>query len=67
MSILAYVDPGLGALVWQTFLSALIGLFFYLRRTRKWIVGLGAKLFRPKPSVAQPGIPVASAETSCPS
>jgi hypothetical protein len=45
MAILAYVDPGLGSLAWQTIVSALVGLFFYLRQTRKWIVNVCLKLF----------------------
>ena len=46
MIIFAYVDPGLGALLWQTILSAFVGLFFYLKQTRKWLAGLFLKLFR---------------------
>jgi len=38
MTILAYVDPGLGTLIWQTIVAAFVGLFFYLRKTRQWIV-----------------------------
>ena len=46
MIVLAYVDPGLGALAWQVIVSACVGLFFYLRQTRKWIIGIVLKLFR---------------------
>jgi hypothetical protein len=37
MHILAYIDPGLGALIWQSILGIFVGLLFYMRRTRKWI------------------------------
>ncbi len=40
MSIFAYIDPGLGLLIWQTILAACIGALFYLRKTRTWLVGL---------------------------
>ena len=43
--MVAYVDPGLGALIWQTVVSALVGLLFYFRKTRKAIVGLFRKMF----------------------
>ena len=36
--ILAYVDPGLGALAWQTIMAAFVGLFFYLKQTRRWMM-----------------------------
>jgi hypothetical protein len=38
--MLAYIDPGLGALIWQVIVSAFVGLLFYLRKSRRWIVGL---------------------------
>lgn len=37
---LAYVDPGVGLLVWQTIVAAILGLLFYLRKTRMFIVSL---------------------------
>jgi hypothetical protein len=46
--ILAYVDPGVGTLAWQTVVSAFIGLFFYLRKTRNWVVKVLLKLFQSK-------------------
>ncbi len=46
MTILAYIDPGLGALAWQTVVSAFVGLFFYLKQTRKWVVGVFLRLLR---------------------
>jgi hypothetical protein len=50
---LAYIDPGLGALVWQTIIAAFVGCMFYLKKTRRWIVGVFRKMFgsRPKPPV----------------
>ena len=44
--MLAYIDPGMGALAWQTIISAVVGLFFYLKKTRLWFVGIFQKLFR---------------------
>lgn len=35
---LAYIDPGSGLLLWQGIVAAFVGLLFYLRQTRKWIV-----------------------------
>lgn len=32
----AYVDPGSGALIWQTVLAAGFGLLFYIRRIIGW-------------------------------
>ena len=43
--ILAYVDPGLGALIWQTVVSAIVGFLFYLKKTRQWIVWAFRKMF----------------------
>ena len=43
--VLAYIDPGLGALLWQTIVAAFVGLLFYLKKTRRWIVDSVLKLF----------------------
>ncbi len=43
--ILAYIDPGMGALVWQTIIAAFVGFLFYLKKTRRWIVGVVRKMF----------------------
>ena len=43
--IIAYIDPGLGALLWQTSIAAFVGLLFYLKKTRQWIVGVFRKMF----------------------
>jgi hypothetical protein len=44
--IIAYIDPGLGALVWQMIVAAFVGLLFYLKQTRRWIVGVIVSVFR---------------------
>jgi len=44
--MLAYIDPGMGALAWQTIVSAVVGVFFYLKKTRLWFVEVFQKLFR---------------------
>jgi NADH:ubiquinone oxidoreductase subunit 2 (subunit N) len=46
--MLAYVDPGVGALAWQMVISALVGLFFYLRKTRNWVVKTFLRFFQSK-------------------
>jgi len=38
--MLAYIDPGLGTLMWQVIVSAFVGLLFYLKKSRRWIVGV---------------------------
>ncbi len=43
--VLAYIDPGLGALLWQTIVAAFVGFLFYLKQTRRWIVDSVLKLF----------------------
>jgi hypothetical protein len=43
--MLAYVDPGLGALVWQIVVSGGIGLLFYVKKTRRWLVGIFQNIF----------------------
>lgn len=45
ISLLAYIDPGLGLLAWQAFVGACLGLLFYLKKTRKWFVKQFQKLF----------------------
>jgi hypothetical protein len=44
--VFAYIDPGLGALVWQTIVAAFVGAFFYFRRTRDWILRQFSRIFR---------------------
>ena len=40
----AYIDPGLGALIWQSIVAALVGFLFYLKKTRQWIVNSFRKI-----------------------
>jgi O-antigen/teichoic acid export membrane protein len=44
--ILAYIDPGIGALLWQTIIAAFVGFLFYLKKTRRWIVEMFRNIFR---------------------
>jgi hypothetical protein len=46
MTLLAYIDPGFGALIWQTMLAVFVGFLFYLKKTRHWIVSTFRKIFR---------------------
>ena len=36
--ILGYIDPGQGMLIWQAIVSAFVGMLFYLKKTRQFIV-----------------------------
>lgn len=47
--LLAYIDPGLGSLLWQGIISAFIGFLFYLKKTRRMIVNFFRKTFRSPP------------------
>jgi hypothetical protein len=44
--LLAYIDPGSGALVWQMAIAALMGLLFYLGKVRAAIARGFSWLFR---------------------
>jgi hypothetical protein len=46
MHILAYVDPGTGAFLWQAMVGACVGVVFYFKATRKWVGQLFTKLLR---------------------
>jgi hypothetical protein len=46
MHLLAYIDPGTGALIWQSIIGVFVGMLFYLRRTRKWIGRLIGRVFQ---------------------
>ncbi len=53
--ILAYIDPGLGLLLWQAIVAAFLGVLFYVKRTRAFIVSFFQKLFhkrKPEEKVA---------------
>jgi len=63
---LGYIDPGLGTLIWQTIVAAFVGLFFYLNKTRRWIVSVFFKIWgrgqKPKTTTVAAEIPVAKVE-----
>jgi hypothetical protein len=44
MKFFAYIDPGLGALIWQSFVAGVIGFLFYLKKSRRWIVDVIRKM-----------------------
>jgi len=56
---LAYIDPGLGALLWQATVAGVVGFLFYLRKTRRWIVDVCLKMSGRRQSAPplSPGIP----------
>jgi hypothetical protein len=56
MHILAYIDPGAGALIWQSVVGVFVGLVFYLRRTRKWVGRMAGKVLRVNQSSAQTAV-----------
>jgi hypothetical protein len=46
MAILAYIDPGTGLLAWQALVAAVVGTFFYVKKTRDWLVQRLCRLLR---------------------
>jgi hypothetical protein len=46
MRLFAYIDPGMGLLLWQSIIAACLGTLFYLKKTRTWIANVLRKLFR---------------------
>jgi hypothetical protein len=69
-TIFAYIDPGSGALLSQMCIAAVLGLLFYLKKTRDFIWQKLSKLLRlqvkhepakaktpPAEEVATPGAP----------
>ncbi len=44
--LFGYIDPGVGLLAWQALIAAFLGLIFYLKKTRTFVVGLIMKPFR---------------------
>ena len=56
----AYVDPGLGLLIWQSVVATALGLVFYFKKTRDKVrLGL-RKLFRT--NVSEPAVEKVKAE-----
>jgi hypothetical protein len=45
-NFLAYIDPGSGLLLWQMIVAAFVGILFYLKRTRDFILRLLRRLFK---------------------
>ena len=43
--LIAYIDPGLGQLLWVSIVSAFAGVIFYANKTRRWIVRTVRKIF----------------------
>jgi hypothetical protein len=43
MSLLLYVDPGSGLLVWQMIVAALVGTLFYVKKFRALMGKLGRR------------------------
>jgi len=50
--ILAYIDPGQGMLIWQAIVSAFVGILFYLKKTREFIVSFFMRIFGRRKTVA---------------
>ena len=44
--MLAYIDPGSGLLIWQAVAAVVIGLLFYLKKMRDYVVFLFRRIFR---------------------
>jgi O-antigen/teichoic acid export membrane protein len=62
--ILAYIDPGVGALLWQTIIAAFVGFLFYLKKTRRWIVGVFRKMFGRSQKPSGPVVEIPAKETT---
>jgi hypothetical protein len=62
--MVAYIDPGLGALLWQSVVAGIVGFLFYLKKSRQWIVNAFRKMFGrgQKPPGAGVEIPPAEVE-----
>ena len=46
--VIAYTDPGTGALIWQLLAATGIGFIFYFKRYLRWISKLFKKEKKPK-------------------
>jgi hypothetical protein len=46
MEFFAYIDPGLGLLLWQSLVAACLGVLFYLKKSRAWIIRMLQKPFK---------------------
>lgn len=45
MILLAYIDPGTGLLIWQTVVAVVLGMLFYVKKIRNWLLAGFHKLF----------------------
>ena len=41
----AYIDPGLGQLIWLSIVSAFTGLVFYIKKTRAFVARIFLNIF----------------------
>jgi hypothetical protein len=57
LPVLAYIDPGFGALVWQAAVAALIGSIFFLRSTIAASVRWAKNKISGTPAVKPPETP----------
>ena len=39
-SVYAYIDPGMGAMIWQILLAAFVGAIFFIKRVKFWIIAM---------------------------
>jgi hypothetical protein len=46
MLFIGYIDPGSGQLIWQAVMAAGVGLLFYVKKTREFLVRTVSRLFR---------------------
>lgn len=46
MLFIGYIDPGSGALIWQALVAAGVGLIFYVKKSREFLVRTLSRLFR---------------------
>jgi len=44
--VVGYVDPGSGLLAWQLLVAAVVGLVFYLKKSRDFLKKMARKLLR---------------------
>lgn len=60
MTTIAYVDPGVGQLVWQMAAAAVVGCLYYvarhikrIRAAARWLLDRAARIRRPQPPAAR--------------
>jgi hypothetical protein len=51
---IGYIDPGVGLLAWQALVAAFLGLVFYLKKTRTFVVDLVMRPFRKDKGLGEP-------------